>query len=324
MYHKSEQEIMRKWRNTSDTPKVSICSISYNQQNFIEEALDSFLMQRTDFPFEILIDDDCSTDKTGEIIGRYMREYPNIINARIRTENIGSMSNFIENIERAKGRYIAMCEGDDFWTSPLKLQKQVDFLENNDSFSGCFHDCKRIYENMERKENLRVGKRKIEHEPDLISVINENNIATASIVFKNLEGIMPPYWKKTTKGDYALMLTIAEKGKLKYLPEVMSVYRVHDKGIWSSCGEIYKEKENIKFYSLLRKHFSGRTEVLSEIEKKIKYSYFIMARKLTYEKKRVLSIYYMFLSFSFFNKKHKGIDYTRYIKELLKSTWRMR
>lgn len=116
MIARTEKEIMQHWEGDLETPIVSICTITYNHEKFIEEALDSFLMQETNFPFEIVVDDDCSPDATAEIIKKYMQKYPNIMNVRLREKNVGSMQNFLENMQRAKGKYIALCEGDDYWT----------------------------------------------------------------------------------------------------------------------------------------------------------------------------------------------------------------
>src|SRR5690554_6422909 len=113
---------------------VSICCQTYNHKDYIVEALESFLMQKTDFPFEVLLRDDASTDGTAEICKEYARKYPDIINLLAYNENQfkKGVRPFPDNVKRAKGKYIALCEGDDYWTDPLKLQKQVDVLEKND------------------------------------------------------------------------------------------------------------------------------------------------------------------------------------------------
>ena len=125
------------------TPLVSICCLTYNHAPFIRKCLDGFLMQQTDFPIEILIHDDCSTDGTTEIIKEYAAQYPDVIFPLYEEENkysrggAGKMD--LYNYNRARGRYIAYCEGDDYWTDPLKLQKQVDFMESHPEYSVCFH-----------------------------------------------------------------------------------------------------------------------------------------------------------------------------------------
>lgn len=127
-----------------NTPLVSICCITYNHAQFIRKCLDGFLMQQTDFPIEILIHDDCSTDGTTEIIREYETKYPDLIFPLYEEENqysrgvAGKMD--LYNYRRARGKYIAYCEGDDYWTDSQKLQKQVDFMEANPEYSVCFHD----------------------------------------------------------------------------------------------------------------------------------------------------------------------------------------
>ncbi len=126
-----------------NTPLVSICCITYNHAAFIRKCLDGFLMQETTFPIEILIHDDCSTDGTTEIIQEYAAKYPELIFPLYEQENQYQQGKAAEidfyNYRRARGKYIAYCEGDDYWIDPLKLQKQVDFMEANPDYSVCFH-----------------------------------------------------------------------------------------------------------------------------------------------------------------------------------------
>lgn len=129
------------------TPLVSISCLTYNHAPFVRKCLDGFLMQKTTFPFEILIHDDCSTDGTDLIIREYTEKYPDIIKPLYETENKYSNGyrgkmDITFNYSRAQGKYIASCEGDDYWTDPLKLQKQVDFMEANPEYSVTFHRCK--------------------------------------------------------------------------------------------------------------------------------------------------------------------------------------
>lgn len=165
MHERTEQNIMKNWKDDIDTPIVSICSTAYNLESCIAEALDSFLMQETDFPFEILIRDDCSTDKTVEIIKEYASRYPKIIKPVYEKENTYSqgIKPMLQVIKISKGNYIATCDADDYWTDPLKLQKQADFLINNPLYVGCFHDCMMVYEGEKsnQKQHLRIGNREI-------------------------------------------------------------------------------------------------------------------------------------------------------------------
>lgn len=323
MYLRTEKEIINNWEGDITRPIVSICCGTYNHENYISDAIEGFLMQETDFPFEIIIRDDCSTDRTAKIVKQYAERYPQLIKTIFEQENQYSkgVKHLTVTSKQAVGEYIALCEGDDYWTTPSKLQKQADFLISNPLYYGCFHDCTILYEKKEnnKKPYLRIGKRIIDKDVDLTSLIDENNIAAASIMFKNFIDEIPKYWRETIKGDYALMITIAAQGKIKYLPEVMSVYRVHEGGVWSCRTEMYKAKEDIKFYHLLQEHFVDDSHTLKALSRKLKYTYYSLSRKLAYDKQRLKSFYYMMLSLDFLHPSHPNIKYYIYFKELLKS-----
>jgi glycosyltransferase involved in cell wall biosynthesis len=257
-------------------PLVSVICITYNHENFISNCLDGFLMQETDFSFEILIHDDASTDKTASIIKSYEKKYPGKIYAIYQNEN-----QFSKGINpgtllypRAKGKYIATCEGDDYWTDPLKLQKQVDFLEANAEYSFCFHDTI-ILKQETGEKGKRIGSRKIDESVDLKSVIIENNFPTASLVFRNIIDWknIPEWVMKTAKGDYALVVRLSEKGLGKYLSEPMSVYRVHSGGVWSGRQDNeYYTDQDVNFYESLFENFND-SEVRKAIRFKLNKSY---------------------------------------------------
>jgi len=322
MIHITEQEIMKNWIKL-DTPRVSVCCITYKHEHFIEEAIDSFLMQKTNFPFEIIIDDDLSPDKTAAIVQEYVQKFPNIINANLRTKNVGAITNFMENIKRANGKYIAVCEGDDYWIDNLKLQKQSDVLEGDYKFYGCFNDCLILTEKKsgEITKHVRIDKRTIDSIVDIASLIKENNIATASIMFRNHDMHFPKLFLETKKGDYALMLMITEKGLIKYIPDVMTAYRIHLGGIWSSMGYIYHEEQAIHFYNALKEHFSDAhlpKEVYENIKQKLEYSNFRLSIYLLRASKRISSVNPFIKSIGFTNK-HPDIIYKAYFKEYIKS-----
>lgn len=122
-------------------PLVSICCITYNHESYIKNALDGFVMQKTNFPFEIVISDDCSKDETRKVIEEYKIKYPNLIRDVSPQKNLGVSKNFSYVQQCAHGKYIAICEGDDYWTDQYKLQKQVDFMEKHPDYSVCWHRC---------------------------------------------------------------------------------------------------------------------------------------------------------------------------------------
>ena len=127
-------------------PVVSICCVAYNHVHFIRQCLDGFVMQKTNFPFEVLIHDDASTDGTQDIIREYEAKYPDIIKPIYQKENQyskGVRVSLVYNYSRVRGKYVALCEGDDYWTDPYKLQKQVDFLEAHPDYVMCSHQFNR-------------------------------------------------------------------------------------------------------------------------------------------------------------------------------------
>ena len=144
------------------TIMASVIVLTYNQQAYIGQALDSILMQKTRFPYEILVGDDASIDKTGSIVRSYAQAYPQIIRPFIRERNLGVTRNLYELLKHTRGKYIASCEGDDFWTDPEKLELQIDFLENHSEYSGCTHNARVIDENGGRSRNGSV-RRSVSH-----------------------------------------------------------------------------------------------------------------------------------------------------------------
>lgn len=209
---------------------VSISCITYNQAAYIRECIDGFLMQKTSFPFEILIHDDCSTDGTTEIIQEYAEKYPDIIKPLYETENqyqngkpAGSA---VWNFPRAKGKYIAICEGDDYWIDPLKLQKQVDFLEANQEYGMCYGKVERYNEKKRCVTGISGNNR-----CSFKDIIKANQIPTLTALFKKeffnsyVEKILPDAnnWKM---GDKPLWLWISLNSKIFFMNEVLGVYRI--------------------------------------------------------------------------------------------------
>jgi len=258
-------------------PLVSICCLTYNHEPYIKQCLDGFLMQKTNFPFEILIHDDASVDNTQNIIKNYELKHSDIIKPIYQKENQYSKGIGVSRVyqfPRAKGKYIAMCEGDDYWIDPYKLQKQVDFLETHPEYVFSFHDSI-ILNQRTGEKRMRIGDRQIENTVDLKSLIIQNNIPTASIVFRNfLDYAQLPDWiGKISKGDYGLCVLLAEEGPGKYLPEAMSVYRIHEGGVWSSKGFEFTHSANIIFYKYLLDYFTD-SEIRQAIRTKMQWSEF--------------------------------------------------
>lgn len=214
---------------------ISICCLTYNHEPYIRQCLDGFLMQKTNFAFEILIHDDASTDNTAEIIQEYEKKYPDIIKPIYQKENQYSKGKPISvtyQFPRAEGKYIAMCEGDDYWIDPYKLQKQVDFLESNRDYNISAHNAIRL-ENSNGIYALfnRMPLKKTFTIQDLI--MEGWFIPTASIVFRKESLINNPMKELFFNGDYYLQLLLLTplNSYGHYIDQVMSIYRIHENGI---------------------------------------------------------------------------------------------
>lgn len=235
---RSEQKIMANWKGDSQKPVVSICCMAYNHEPYIEDALEGFLIQETDFPFEILIHDDASTDKTADIIREYEATYPNLIKPIYQTENQfsqGIKPNHDFNFPRAKGEYIALCEGDDYWTEKKKLQKQIKFLNENNDYTVCAHLVKCFYQDQSKPSNINPYPKMQKDTYYLKDFLYKNYMNTCSVVYRWIFYSYPkPSWiAQHFTGDYTLHSLHACHGKIKMLPEVMACYRKHSGGIMS-------------------------------------------------------------------------------------------
>jgi len=225
--------------------KVSVAMITYNHGNFIAQAVESILMQVVNFDYEIIIGEDCSTDETRNVVIEYRNRFPHRIKLLLHDKNVGLMQNFIQTIEACRGQYVALCEGDDYWTSPYKLQRQVDFLESHPEYAMCFHNATVICEDGSEEPQLYcpVDQKIISTLEDLIL---ENFIPTCSVVFRSgLFSRFPNWCYNLRIGDWPLHIFNARCGKIRYLNEIMGVYRIHSGGVWSSMIETKRYKEII-------------------------------------------------------------------------------
>jgi len=208
------------------TTVVSVCMITYNHENFIREAIEGVLMQQTDFQLELVIGEDCSSDLTREICEEYARQYPEKIRLLPSEKNLGMMPNFIRTLEACTGKYIALCEGDDYWTDPFKLQKQVEVLGQHHEYSMCFHNAIIKNEiNQTTKPFSKIKDAKVYVGSDLFG---KWLIPTASVLFRNcLPSKLPDFFNIATHGDLALFFYLADFGQLYYLNDTMCVYRLN-------------------------------------------------------------------------------------------------
>lgn len=212
-------------------PIVSICMITYRHEKFIEEAINGVLMQDCNFEIELIIANDCSPDRTDEIIQNILQKHPRSspwITYIKHEKNIGMMPNFIYALQQCKGKYIALCEGDDYWTNPLKLKKQVDFLEENTDYVMTFHNAN-VINNL--KQNCGNFSEYLKSDYTPKEILNTWITPTASMVFKNVITTFPLFMKDAVHGDLALRVYLCEYGKVKAFNEVMCVYRINEESI---------------------------------------------------------------------------------------------
>ena len=219
-------------------PVVSICCLVYNHDEYLVQALDSFLMQKTTFPIEIVIHDDASTDNSVSIIKEYALKYPKLFKPLYQRENqkskVKSGMNPRFNFPRAKGKYIALCEGDDYWTDPYKLQKQVDLLERFPELIASHHSQLKQKDN-ELFEEIRFQDLKdgdVSQASDLFSFKIQPQ--TRTLLFRNClvyKDLNSDFMHEAIYGDFAICFLLAQYGGFGYIKQNMAVYRIHDKGV---------------------------------------------------------------------------------------------
>lgn len=245
----------------SNDMMLSVCCITYNHKQFIAEAIDGFLMQKTNFLFEIVIGDDCSTDGASEIINTYKEKYPDKIKLIRGDKNVGAHKNMRNIVKACSGKYIALCDGDDYWTDPNKLQKQVDFLEQNCQYIMCCHYTRVIDTNY---KTLYV-------EPNPVPLVHtyydlligkQTETKTATVVYRNIQKVNQifdePWYADFFAVDKLLKIFATYKTGLKIyvMPEVMSCYRNHVGGIWSMIKAEARKEMVISDFNQIIKHFS--------------------------------------------------------------------
>ena len=262
-------------QNNVKLPLVSVCVVTYQHRKFIRQCLEGIVSQNTNFYFEVIIGDDGSVDGTSEICQEFQRKYPELIKLTIYDRSIdrsdyGSSPgryNGMHTLAQAKGKYIAMCEGDDYWTDTTKLQQQIDFLEQNPDFSICFHSVAVDNGNGLFKDTITTVKKS---ESSLFDLASGNYIHTPSVIYRNLfPERFPECFYKMAAGDYFLHLYLAQTGKIKYIDKVMAAYRVHEDSYWSSKPQLERTLLWMDALCLLVEYFSSNIMVASIFKKQL-------------------------------------------------------
>jgi glycosyltransferase involved in cell wall biosynthesis len=236
-------------------PLVSVCCVTYNHEQYIKDAIEGFLIQETHSPYEIIIHDDCSTDGTAEIIRDYQQKHPDLITTILQTENQRSKGKKIFPItfERARGKYIALCEGDDYWTDPHKLQKQVEFLE---AHQDCVICCTKADLLDQLKEEIQIG---VIGPPGAKQIYTLNDVLefggvcpTLTTLFRNgLISDFPKWFFECAIGDYPLEVLLSSFGMIGFLDLSTAVYRVHRQGVWSGSSLLQNQLALIKTHHVI-------------------------------------------------------------------------
>jgi len=207
--------------------------ITYNHAQFIAQALDSVLMQQVNFDYEIVIGEDCSTDATREILIRYQQNFPDKVRLLLPVKNLGMISNFAETFLACRGEYVAILEGDDFWTSPSKLQRQADYLDAHPECAASFHNVAVIYENDAEAAHL-FHKKALAPLFTQREIVSDFFIPTCSTMCRNgLVKQFPKWYYGMPMGDWPLHVLNAQYGLFAYIDEPLACYRVHGGGVWS-------------------------------------------------------------------------------------------
>ncbi len=301
MVNKTEKEIMQSW-NSRNLFSVTIICLAYNHELFIESALDGFLIQETNFPFRVLVHEDASIDKTAEIIQKYEKSFPNIIQPIYEIENQyskkdGLLKKVID--QHVVGEYVAFCEGDDYWIDSFKLQKQVDFMRKHASCALLIHNG--------YIENVKTGFRGLlndklkNQEIEAREIINESMIhpPTASMLTKTEYYLnMPDFFNKAPVGDRTLRMYAILKGYIYYFKEPMCVHRVNVPGSFSELT--IKNQDYNKFVL---------DEMIKFFDKYNEYTEYRFENEIKYVKSREYCTYY-FKS----GRKHKAMQ-TFYFKK---------
>lgn len=263
-------KILRRQMFMSDEIMVSIICLTYNHELYIRKALSGFINQKTDFKFEVIVHDDASTDKTADVIREFERSYPSIIKPIYEKENQFTNGDFIKRqvLKKIKGKYIALCEGDDYWIEPLKLQYQVDILERHPEYSGCFHDAVIIGSNGKVFRNgffpsnffKTPAWENKDKEYDFEEMLGFDFIPTASIMTKtSYYADFSNYCENPVCGDIPFKMWIASNGNMYYINKKMSAYRTFNAN--SASGQIRNNIEK------LTKTYYGHVEIYEGFDK---------------------------------------------------------
>ena len=231
-------------------PLLSVCLITYKHELYIRQAIESVLSQKVNFTWEFIVAEDCSPDKTRQIVLEYKDKYPDLFRLILQETNVGPFQNVFDLLSAATGKYIAYLEGDDYWIDPLKLQKQVDVLEKNSTLAMATHASYRLMEDQLSLVDSPFQVDTVWSTKDILA--NDWFIMSASLmVRRSMMDISPAWYSKASNGDLALILLTSLNGNGFYTPDPMSVYRITKTGAMANFTV-----EDSKKYIVLMDHFN--------------------------------------------------------------------
>lgn len=255
---------------------LSVNIITYNHEMYVAQAIEGVLMQKINFPYEIVICDDFSTDNTRNILMSYKNKFSELITLRFRDKNLGLKFNYFDNILACNGKYIAICEGDDYWTDSSKLQKQVDYLESNSDCSMCFHSALELHDYQGRSQTSNIFSNLENRYYSGSELLSSWLVPTASVIFRASSVDPIRFIDEFLFYDIVLFLKLAENGKIKCFNDVMSVYRRHDNSITNSNLSYLRYIHHLKYLDLELNGFYKdliRKSISIEYFKRFKYMY---------------------------------------------------
>jgi glycosyltransferase involved in cell wall biosynthesis len=216
-------------------PKVSVAMITYNHEKFIAQAIESVLMQETSFPIDLVIGEDCSTDGTRQIVEHYARLRPDVVWPLLHERNVGMHANVQAVLATCRGEYIASLEGDDYWTSPRKLQTQAEFLDQHPDYSICGHRVMHVDQNRPEQPPYPSPVRK--ETGYLEDILRRNYLPTASVMYRaGLLTELPAWLLSLRQSDWPMWILLAQQGKIGFINEIMAVYRIHSGGVFMGAS----------------------------------------------------------------------------------------
>jgi glycosyltransferase involved in cell wall biosynthesis len=232
--------------------KASVLIVTYNQQDLIGQAIESALSQVTDFDYEIVVADDCSTDRTRSVACGYCDRFPDRVRVLIRERNLGLMGNLPQAFLECRGDYVACLDGDDYWTGSEKLQRQVDFLDAHPDYSICFHNALMVWDDSSEGPTLHSppGRRSTYHLDELL--VHDFISTSAAVVRNHLVRAFPDWYARFPVPDWPFFVLHAMHGKIGYLDADWSVYRQHAGGAYSPLAYEKQREQNIAIIRLFR------------------------------------------------------------------------